>query len=89
MDSITSSNCKLVLNEVFEGDIGGFLKRADAFFAVMPNPDLERELSEYSPLFGNDSNATVENNPNNSEAHEAEGFEVMTAYRGDAPQSRT
>lgn len=51
MDSITRTDCKLVLNEVFEGDIQGFLDRAEAFFTVMPNPDSERELSEFSPLY--------------------------------------
>ena len=51
MDSITGSGCKLVLNEVYEGDVQGFIERADAFFAIMPNPDSERELSEHSPLY--------------------------------------
>jgi len=52
MDCITRSDCKLVLNEVFEGEIQGFIDRADAFFAIMPNPDSpERELSEHSPLY--------------------------------------
>lgn len=51
MDSITRTSCKLVLNEVFEGEIEGFLERGDSFFAIMPNPDSERELSEYSPLY--------------------------------------
>jgi hypothetical protein len=51
MDSITREGCKLVLNEVYEGDIDGFLRRADQFFAVMPDPDIEKELSEHSPLY--------------------------------------
>jgi len=51
MDSITRSGCKLVLNEVYEGEIKGFLERGDAFFELMPNPDSERELSEHSPLY--------------------------------------
>lgn len=51
MDSITRTGCKLVLNEVYEGDVDGFIARAEAFFAVMPSPDSERELSEHSPLF--------------------------------------
>jgi hypothetical protein len=50
MDSITRTGCKLVLNEVYEGEIQGFIDRAEVFFAVMPHPDSERELSEYSPL---------------------------------------
>ena len=51
MDSITREGCKLVLNEVYEGDLQGFLSRTDAFFSIMPTPDMERELSEYSPLY--------------------------------------
>lgn len=51
MDSITREGCKLVLNEVFEGDVQGFIDRGDRFFALMPNPDSERELSEHSPLY--------------------------------------
>lgn len=58
MDSITREGCKLVLNEVFEGDVEGFVKRADSFFSVMPNPDSERELSEHSPLFGGNETET-------------------------------
>jgi len=51
MASITREGCKLVLNEVFEGDVEGFLGRGDQFFAVMPTPNSERELSEHSPLY--------------------------------------
>ena len=51
MDSITRDGCKLVLNEVYEGDIHGFIERAEQFFVVMPNPDNEKELSEHSPLY--------------------------------------
>jgi len=51
MDSITREGCKLVLNEVYEGDIAGFLERAERFFALMPNPENEKELSEHSPLY--------------------------------------
>jgi hypothetical protein len=51
MDCITREECKLVLNEVYEGDINGFLERAEQFFAIMPDPDTERELSEHSPLY--------------------------------------
>jgi hypothetical protein len=51
MDSITRNSCKLVLNEVYEGDIKSFIERADTFFAIMPNPDSERELSKHSPLY--------------------------------------
>ena len=51
MDSITREGCKLVLNEVYEGDLQGFIARSDAFFAVMPKSDVENELSEFSPLY--------------------------------------
>ena len=51
MDSITREGCKLVLNEVYGGDLNGFLSRGDAFFNIMPTPEVERDLSEYSPLY--------------------------------------
>jgi len=54
MDSITRDGCSLVLNEVFEGDPEGFVARGNEFFAHMPRPDLERPLSEFSPLLRND-----------------------------------
>jgi T5orf172 domain len=50
MDSITREECKLVLNEVFEGDPQGFVDRANAFFAVMPKDEGKHQLSEHSPL---------------------------------------
>jgi hypothetical protein len=52
MDSITRDGCVWVLNEVYEGQVEGFLSRAAAFFALMPHPDNERALSEHSPLRG-------------------------------------
>lgn len=58
MDSITREGCKLVLNEVFEGDIHGFIDRGDQFFSIMPTPDSERELSEHSPLYESDDVGT-------------------------------
>ena len=57
MDSITRTGCRLVLNEVYEGEVKDFLERADVFFSVMPSPDSERELSEHSPLFVQDEGA--------------------------------
>lgn len=51
MESITREGCELVLNEVYEGDISGFLERAEQFFSVMPAPDNEKELSRHSPLY--------------------------------------
>jgi len=50
MDSISREGCTWVLNEVFEGNPDDFVQRAGAFFAVMPKPDVERPLSEHSPL---------------------------------------
>jgi hypothetical protein len=50
MDSISRIDCKLVLNEVYEGDIQCFKERADEFFKIMPDPATEIVLSEYSPL---------------------------------------
>ncbi|MBU2511072.1 GIY-YIG nuclease family protein [bacterium] len=52
MDSITRTDCSLVMNEVYEGDINGFLKRADEFFKVMPKDSNKPGLSEHSPLRG-------------------------------------
>ncbi|HHT9126847.1 MAG TPA: hypothetical protein ACFYD6_13680 [Candidatus Brocadiia bacterium] len=51
MDSITREGCKRVRNEVYEGDITGFLERAEGFFALMPKPDNEKELSGHLPLY--------------------------------------
>jgi hypothetical protein len=56
MDSITRDGCKLVLNEVYEGDIEALIDRGDQFFSLMPNPDSEKELSEHSPLHEADDN---------------------------------
>ena len=56
-DSATRSDCKLVLNEVHEGDIEEFVKRVDAFFAMIPNPNIEKELSEHSPLSDANTNS--------------------------------
>ncbi len=58
MDSMTRHGCKVVLNEVFEGDIQGFIDRGDRFFALMPTPDSERELSEHSPLYESEDAGT-------------------------------
>jgi len=50
MDSVTRTECKLVLNEVYEGDIKGFIERSEQFFGIMPDPTTEIELSDHSPL---------------------------------------
>jgi hypothetical protein len=51
MDAVTRNGCKLVLNEVYEGDVDAFVERGNAFFALMPDPDAEKDLSEHSPLY--------------------------------------
>lgn len=58
MDSITRTGCKLIMNEVYEGEIVDFLKRADEFFSVMPKPNVTKELSKYSPLKQGNENET-------------------------------
>ncbi len=50
MDSITRENCAYVLNEVYEGDMEGFIKRGDEFFGIMPSVGNDIDLSEHSPL---------------------------------------
>jgi hypothetical protein len=60
MDSITRTGCKLVLNEVYEGEVKDFVERGDVFFSVMPSPDSERELSEHSPLYDGGSQGEPE-----------------------------
>ena len=50
MDSITRTDCEYVLNEVYEGDIDGFIHRGNDFFSRMPKPDQEKRLSRHSPL---------------------------------------
>ena len=50
MDSITKENCAKVLNEVYEGDVDGFVQRGDNFFNNMPNSSNEVIFSEHSPL---------------------------------------
>jgi len=37
MDSITREGCELVLNEVFEGEVNGFIDRGDSLFLNMPS----------------------------------------------------
>lgn len=50
MDAITREGCSLVLNEVYEGDVEGFIQRGDAFFAQLPSERRTPTLSMYSPL---------------------------------------
>jgi len=64
MDSITRSDCQLVMNEVYEGDVTLFVQRAEEFFALMPTSKTVIPLSEYSPL--RDGFQADEGNTNNA-----------------------
>lgn len=50
MDSITKSDCALVLNEVYEGEVEKFVQRGDDFFSRMPSENQTIPLSPNSPL---------------------------------------
>ena len=50
MDCVTREGCHLVMNEVYEGDVESFVKRAEVFFSIMPKNPNPPELSEHSPL---------------------------------------
>jgi T5orf172 domain len=64
MDSITRSDCQLVMNEVYEGDVTLFVQRADEFFALLPTSKTVIPLSEHSPL--RDAVQADEDNVNNA-----------------------
>jgi hypothetical protein len=50
IDALSSSNCRLILNEVYEcSDATILLARADDFFALLPDPSRRPELSDVSP----------------------------------------
>ena len=49
IDSITREGCKLLSNEVYEGDIQKMIERGDKFFSIMPDSNFKIELSENSP----------------------------------------
>jgi hypothetical protein len=55
VDSITRSDCELVLSEVYEGDIDKFIVRGDEFFNSMPDENTTIPISPNSPLNENDS----------------------------------
>lgn len=58
MDALTREGCRLILNEVFEcDDPGGLAARGDAFFALLPKPDVRVPLADCSPL--NDADEDV------------------------------
>lgn len=50
MDCITRKDCKLVMNEVYEGNLDLMIQRADELFRLMPSSNTTVELSEHSPL---------------------------------------
>ncbi|MBN4054818.1 GIY-YIG nuclease family protein [Nitrospira defluvii] len=50
MDSITRSDCELVLNEVYEGEIEKFISRGNEFFNSMPVENTKIPISPNSPL---------------------------------------
>ena len=64
MDSIIRSDCQLVMNEVYEGDVKLCVQRADEFFALMPTSKTVIPLSEHSPL--RDAVQADEDNANNA-----------------------
>jgi hypothetical protein len=72
IDALTREGCGLILNEVFEcDDPERLVKRGDAFFSMLPAPDVRAALASASPL--------------NSLAHDAEDAEQ--AAPADAPQA--
>ncbi len=54
IDSITRTDCRLIRNGTYEGDIEGFVKRANDFFNVMPKDSLRPKLSDHSLLKKNE-----------------------------------
>jgi hypothetical protein len=51
IDALTRIGCRLVLNEVFECDEpDALLARGDAFFGMLPQPDVRVPLANTSPL---------------------------------------
>jgi hypothetical protein len=51
IDALTTINCKLILNEVFEcDDLNALVERGNQLFSLLPNPAMRRPLSDKSPL---------------------------------------
>jgi hypothetical protein len=51
IDALTREGCRLILNEVFESDDPQTLvRRGDAFFSMLPAPDVRAPLASASPL---------------------------------------
>src|SRR5262249_22098628 len=50
MDCLTAVNCLLILTEAFEcDDVDALIARADALFALLPDPAAKARLAEVSP----------------------------------------
>ena len=72
MDALTRRGCRLVLNEVFEcNDPDTLLRHGDAFFGMLPAPEVRVPLANASPL--------------NSPEHDGNDAEQPAA--ADAPQA--
>jgi hypothetical protein len=51
IDALTCEGCRLILNEVFECDeLDALVNRGDAFFSMLPAPDVRAPLANASPL---------------------------------------
>ena len=51
LDALTRIGCRLILNEVFECDEpNALVERGEAFFSMLPQPDLRVGLAKTSPL---------------------------------------
>jgi hypothetical protein len=51
IDALTRMGCRLILNEVFECDEpNSLVERGEAFFSMLPHPDLRVSLAKTSPL---------------------------------------
>lgn len=51
IDALTRQGCRLILNEVFECDEpDALVRRGDAFFSMLPSPDVRAILATASPL---------------------------------------
>jgi hypothetical protein len=58
IDALTREGCRLILNEVFECDEpDSLVARGDAFFGMLPQPDVRAPLAKTSPLNAADLNA--------------------------------
>lgn len=69
MDALTLQGCRLILNEVFECDEPeALVRRGDAFFSMLPAPEVRAPLASASPL---NSGAYDRNDPEQRAAADA------------------